>query len=318
MAVIHSRNKKRTTMMTAFVILHYLAYDMTYECVSTLLNNFGESEIHIVVVDNASPNGSGQQLADTFATQEKVHVILNKANLGFAKGNNIGYEYAKTLFSPDFIIVMNNDVLIDDAAFLEDIQRIYDEQNFAVLGPDIYNPKTKRHQNPLYLNGNSKENVTKMRSRLQRELPHFAFHYYKNRLLAPVKKIIKTLFFPKKIKQVNLDRTKVYENPVLQGACYIFSKDFIQARDYAFYPETFLYFEEDILHLQCQQQNLKMLYVPNIQIKHLEDVSTNMILKTNLSKEKMKSENLIHSMTAFINLTTSLVCPNEQENKKQR
>lgn len=132
------------------------------------------------------------------------------------------------------------------------------------------------------------------------------------------KKIIKTLFFPKKIKQVNLDRTKVYENPVLQGACYIFSKDFIQARNYAFYPETFLYFEEDILHLQCQQQNLKMLYVPNIQIKHLEDVSTNMILKTNLSKEKMKSENLIHSMTAFINLTTPPVCPNEQGNKKQR
>ena len=76
----------------------------------------------------------------------------------------------------------------------------------------------------------------------------------------------------------------------------------MDTRDYAFYPETFLYFEEDILHLQCQQQGLKMIYSPLLTVEHLEDVSTNMILKTNLAKERMKAENLIHSMGEFITL----------------
>ena len=287
--------------MTAFVILHYLAYDMTFECISTLLQKFGDNGVQIIIVDNASPNGSGVQLKSAFDSQKNVHILLNDKNLGFAKGNNVGYEYSKQ-FNPDFIIVMNNDVLIEDANFLDKIDAIYKDRGFAVLGPDIFNPKTKKHQNPLYLKGNTKENVINMRNNLEKGLYNFSFFYYKAKFITPIKRIIKKILLPQKFLQENIDRTKMYENPVLQGACYIFSKDFIVARDYAFYPETFLYFEEDILHLQCQQKHLKMLYIPDITIKHLEDVSTNMILKTNLEKEKMKSKNLIHSMSEFIKL----------------
>lgn len=289
--------------MTVFVILHYLAYDMSFECVSTLLNNFGDKDIQIIIVDNASSNGSGTYLKGTFESQKKVHVILNDNNLGFAKGNNIGYEYAKQ-FNPDFIVIMNNDVLIDDVDFLYKIESIYSEKSFAVLGPDIFNPKTGKHQNPLYLKGNSKENAIKILNNLEKGLQHFSFYYYKTRLMSPVKRLIKMILFPRKARQVQIDRTQAYENPVLQGACYIFSKDFISAREYAFYPGTFLYFEEDILHLQCQQEHLKMLYNPNLKVNHLEDVSTNMILKTNMEKEKMKSQNLIHSIKEFIKLCT--------------
>ncbi len=287
--------------MVAFVILHYLAYEMTKECVTTLLDTFKTDDIKIFVVDNASSNGSGTKLKDIFSSQEKVHIILNQENLGFAKGNNIGYEYAKK-FNPDFIIVMNNDVLIDDKFFLQKIETNYNMNQFAVLGPDIYNPRNNRHQNPLYLKGNSKENVIKMRSSLIRGINHFALFYYKKRLLTPIKTVIKKIFFQKKAAQINIDRSKSYENPVLQGACYIFSQLFISKRKYAFYPETFLYFEEDILHMQCQQLKLKMIYDPNIRVNHLEDVSTNMILKTDFAKEKMKSEHLIHSMDCFIKL----------------
>ena len=287
--------------MTAFVILHYLAYDMTFECISTLLQKFGDNGVQIIIVDNASPNGSGVQLKSAFDSQKNVHILLNDKNLGFAKGNNVGYEYSKQ-FNPDFIIVMNNDVLIEDANFLDKIDAIYKDRGFAVLGPDIFNPKTKKHQNPLYLKGNTKENVINMRNNLEKGLYNFSFFYYKAKFITPIKRIIKKILLPQRFLQENIDRTKMYENPVLQGACYIFSKDFIVARDYAFYPETFLYFEEDILHLQCQQKHLKMLYIPDITIKHLEDVSTNMILKTNLEKEKMKSKNLIHSMSEFIKL----------------
>ena len=44
----------------AFVILHYVAFDMTTECVDNLLNRFGNDNILIVIVDNSSPNSSGK------------------------------------------------------------------------------------------------------------------------------------------------------------------------------------------------------------------------------------------------------------------
>ena len=45
--------------MTAFVILHSLALEETKVCVESILHGV-EGEKQIVLVDNASPNGSGK------------------------------------------------------------------------------------------------------------------------------------------------------------------------------------------------------------------------------------------------------------------
>ena len=76
--------------MFGFVVLHYMAYDMTVECVSTLIQHFGDQNIKIVVVDNASSNGSGKMLASKYQDDCRVEVILNPQNEGFARGNNVG------------------------------------------------------------------------------------------------------------------------------------------------------------------------------------------------------------------------------------
>ena len=51
--------------MTAFVILHYRAIDTTRSCVRSIRALAGDK--HIVIVDNASPDGTGKQLAEEFA-----------------------------------------------------------------------------------------------------------------------------------------------------------------------------------------------------------------------------------------------------------
>ena len=94
-----------------FVILHYYAYDMTVECVNNLLRLFTDNDIKIVIVDNGSKNDSGQKLFDLYSSENKVKVILNEKNLGFAQGNNIGYSYLLNNYNLDFVIVMNNERL---------------------------------------------------------------------------------------------------------------------------------------------------------------------------------------------------------------
>ena len=40
-------------------------------------------------------------------------------------------------------------------------------------------------------------------------------------------------------------------NPVLHGACYIFSRRYLELEKEAFDSRTFLYHEEEILHYNC-------------------------------------------------------------------
>ena len=133
--------------MVCFVILHYMALDETVQCVESILNNI-EGEKKVIVVDNCSPNGTLADLRARYETVPDVDVIGTDSNLGFARGNNFGYQYAVSRYDPDFAVVMNNDMEITQRDFIAQMVKSYSEYGFAVMGPDIYSTKKKYHQNP--------------------------------------------------------------------------------------------------------------------------------------------------------------------------
>ena len=109
--------------MTAFVILHYRAIDTTRSCVKSIRALAGDK--HIVIVDNASPNGTGAVLAEEFAASPDVTVLLHGKNDGFARGNNVGTRWVYEHLDADFTVVLNNDVEIPQHDFIPQIARIY-------------------------------------------------------------------------------------------------------------------------------------------------------------------------------------------------
>ena len=106
----------------SFVILHYNATDDTIECVDSVRKYMAGKDYHIVLVDNASPNGSGPLLREKYGSDNDITLILSDKNLGFSGGNNIGFAYAKQHLSPDFIVMLNNDTLLLQADFAELIE----------------------------------------------------------------------------------------------------------------------------------------------------------------------------------------------------
>lgn len=292
-----------TNELYGFVILHYLAYDMTCTCVDRVLSLFPHGQLKIVIVDNASPNGSGAALQQRYAGEPCVHVLLNGCNEGFARGNNAGYVWLRDNCSPAFIIVMNNDVLVQQASFLQTISALYERTHFAVLGPDIRNPVTGVRQNPryasdaTYLRGQREEDVRQMNLWNRHILKCFPYYYLRHALFGWVRR-----FFPKKGHGTSVSVDEELEGVVLHGACYVFSACFMKKRPLAFNPATFLYFEEDILHLECMRAGLKMLYSPALQVQHLEDVSTDMMHSSAYRKEKRKTEEVVKSSDEFLRL----------------
>lgn len=85
--------------MICYVILHFKNLDDTIKCVKSLKNTTDHSSRYIVV-DNGSGDGSGEKLKQLYGNDTQCDVLLLPKNVGFSKGNNEGYRYAKQNFYP--------------------------------------------------------------------------------------------------------------------------------------------------------------------------------------------------------------------------
>jgi len=67
--------------------------------------------VNIVIVDNCSPDDSFSNLSEHFKNSCVVKVISNDTNGGYAYGVNCGMKYALASYEPDYILIINNDVI---------------------------------------------------------------------------------------------------------------------------------------------------------------------------------------------------------------
>lgn len=282
--------------MTVFLILHYMTLDETIMCVDSILNNV-QGERRIVVVDNASPNGSIEGLLERYQDSPDVDVIGTNQNLGFANGNNYGYRYAVEKYTPDFIVVMNNDMEIKQVDFIPQIKKCYDEHKFYIMGPDIYSTKKNFHQNPQTRKLPTLNELKKAhRSLWIKDKLNFLVRL--KWLLNSSGKSVAGNYNPKD-NFVN----EVVINPMLHGSCYIFSKDFIfKHPDECFYNKTFMYMEAEILYYQACRDGELMIYCPELHVDHHEDVATDAEYKKQYKKSIFSIRCLLQSTGAFIEL----------------
>ncbi|HFU4371918.1 TPA: glycosyltransferase family 2 protein, partial [Streptococcus suis] len=68
--------------MICFIILHYMVKEETIKCVESILEREMDN-IQIIIVDNLSPNNSGQELFEYYKGNDIVDVLLNDENAGF-------------------------------------------------------------------------------------------------------------------------------------------------------------------------------------------------------------------------------------------
>lgn len=272
-------------MKYCFIILHYKVAEVTSESIKCICKSSENYDYNIIVVDNASCNGSLEILEKEFETNTKINFVKLERNIGFAKGNNAGYLLAKNEFKADYIIILNNDVFISQIDFCEKINNLYEEVEFDILGPDIIT-RDNLHQNPLQECIKSYNELKKAILITRVKLLLMPFYNVKKRY----NKRIYTGNPKYKISEVNVP---------LHGACLIFSKKYIENHEFAFYPETFLYAEEDILFYLAQKEKLRLLYSSEIEAFHNEDMATNEICKTEKDKRYFQLNNSLKSLLIF-------------------
>lgn len=231
--------------------------DLTTSCIKSIQKYCKGSKI--VIVDNASPNHSGEKLKEIYQDDPLVHIILNNENSGFSKGNNIGFRYAKEHLKADYIIMANNDTEIIQDKFLDKINRVYEKTGAAVIGPKIL--LADGTYNPLYLDLPTQANIK------------FALRHYRRNLILNclgIEDFLRKLF---KKEQPAVDDKNIinqeHRNIILHGCFLIFTPPYIKKLD-GLDERTFMYREEEFLALQLKKNNLHSIYAPSLVILHKE------------------------------------------------
>lgn len=266
-------------MKYTFVILNFNTFYDTKKCIDSInsLNDQG-MDCRIVIVDNKSNDDSLEKLNQLYRYNTKVDIVPSEYNVGFAKGNNLGYSFAKFKNSPDFIIILNSDVFIEDENFLLGVSKLFETFQFDILGPRIVT-LNNLDQNPVeYIHDSvSKINKTLFKNFFRR----FYYNFFKTKEKFSIRK--------------NIEKDEV-EGVPLHGSCLIYSKSYINRFEYAFFPETFLYGEEDFLFYLSKLNEVKLIYSPKIVVRHAEDASSNTISKNSREKKLFVLKNSTESL----------------------
>lgn len=283
-------------MKISFLILHYKNINETTECIKSIIDNVKYDNYDIVIVDNGSNNNTGEELRDKYESNSKIKVIISEENLGFAKGNNIGFNYIKNNLDSDFIVMINSDTIIEQEDFCQKLIEKYELYKFDVCGIDIV-LQDGTHTNPTVPNIKNINDIENL-------ITKFKFNIKMCKLKLDIINVLSTKVKTKiKRNDIKIDRSKdIISNKEIQlhGSAMIFSKTFMEKYD-GLYDGTFLYFEEVSLRYICERDNLIVLYTPDIKIIHKESKSTKSIYSDWQKRHLFYYENVTYSATNLLN-----------------
>lgn len=202
-------------------------------------------EGEIIVVDNASVDGTAQQVRQHFAD---VHLIANQDNRGFATANNQGIVAAKG----EFILLLNPDTIVSEDTFSSCIQFMEQHLDAGAIGVKMLDgsgrflPESKRGLPTL------SASFMKMTG-LYRLFPRSAKwnHYYEGQI----------------------DENETAKIEVLCGAFMFMRKEALEKSGYL--DEDFFMYGEDIdLSYRITKAGYAIYYLPTTSIIHYKGEST--------------------------------------------
>ena len=134
------------------LILNYKCADETIACLDSIQTNITDSDYRIIILDNDSADGSFERLSKYVmesstkedlnrCEQNRIKLIQNDVNYGYANGNNVGIKIALDE-GADYICIVNPDVIVEED-FLTELVNIMDKDStIGIIGPASYDSDT--------------------------------------------------------------------------------------------------------------------------------------------------------------------------------
>ena len=116
-------------MDVSIIIINYNTKQMLADCLLSLYKFTNEIKFEVIVVDNASTDGSERSISSLFP---QVKWINSGGNIGFGRANNLGIKYA----TGKYLFLLNSDTLLLNNAVkaFYDYAESHTDKQLGILG----------------------------------------------------------------------------------------------------------------------------------------------------------------------------------------
>jgi len=125
----------------SIVIVNFNTKAVTLACLKSLYQYTDGVNFEVIVVDNASTDGSVEVLSGFGEKQTNFKLIRSKENRGFGVGNNLGAKEAKG----KYLLFLNSDTLLTENNLPYCIQQMQNDPDIGVYSCNLVN-KDGSHQ----------------------------------------------------------------------------------------------------------------------------------------------------------------------------
>jgi GT2 family glycosyltransferase len=226
----------------SIIIVSHNTRDLLARCLTSIREAGYRQPYEVLVIDNASSDGSAEMVAERFPD---VRVVRNEANLGFSAANNRGV----TLSSGDHILLLNSDAQLKPGTLESMVERLDRDPDLGIIGPRIENPDG-------LVEISWGKDLNPFRELLRKALQYF--HRRKN---------------PLALAWVRSFTSRSRLTHWVSGACLLCRRD-AYLRAGLMDQDFFLYMEDIDLCRRVRGLGFKVAYYPEATVLHVRGAST--------------------------------------------
>lgn len=250
----------RTGIDVSIIIVNYNTLKMTKECIDSIYEKTRSIEFEVIVVDNASNDGS----KFFFENDVRIKYYYIDENLGFGRANNEGVKHA----TGTYLFFLNSDTLLRNNAIQILFEYLESKYKVGVVGGNLFNAEG---------------------------LPCISFERRYPGIVSDFNLFSKGIL--NKLSYGVNQRFNHLNHPInvayISGADLMISKSLFTKAG-GFLPDYFMYFEETDLCYRIHKYGYKIQSVPNAEIIHFEGGSQKKDINAFTRKMEMfmKSRNI--------------------------
>ncbi|MBD2508070.1 glycosyltransferase family 2 protein [Nostoc muscorum FACHB-395] len=223
----------------SIILVNYNGVNILPDCLDSIQKFIDIPNHEIILVDNASSDGSAELVE---ANYPQIRLVKQLENRGFGAGNNAGAKLA----SGEFLFLLNTDTVLNSNIIPPLIELMQADPQVGIIGPKLLNP-----------DGSLQISVSPalgIKGEYQARQLHKAYQNISQQHL------IEQKF--QEIREVDI---------VVGAAFFIRSSLFHELG--GFDENFFMYFEESDLCQRAQYQGYKIIYTPHVSLIHLKGYS---------------------------------------------
>jgi GT2 family glycosyltransferase len=250
-------------MLLSIIIVNYNTKGLLEDCITSIRKSIKEIKHEIIVVDNASKDGSVEMLKEKYP---EVKIIDNTYNAGFAKANNQGYSVS----TGKYILLLNSDTVVLNQALDRLIAFIEKHDEAAIVGPKLLNSDMTL-QLPC-------------RRGFPRLMNSMAYFTGLSKLF-PKSRVLGSYLM------TYIDSEKDHEVDAVSGACLLIRRSCIEEIGGLLDEDFFMHFEDIDLCYRTKSKGYKVFYCHEAEVIHLKGQSS-----------KLRSEGVVRNFydSAFL------------------